>query len=82
MGSSYAREFACYASRRIDSVWFSSTHKRIFYKIKKRVTEMITLFSGGRGWIRTTEVIDDRFTVCQMPFIYNDFEKCNTEVTQ
>ena len=82
MGSSYAREFACYASRRIDSVWFESTHKRLFYKIKKRVTETITLSSGGRGWIRTTEVIDDRFTVCQAPFIYNDFEKCNTEVTQ
>ena len=43
---------------------------------------MITLSSGGRGWIRTTEVIDDRFTVCQTPFIYNDFEKCNTEITQ
>lgn len=21
---------------------------------------------GGRGWIRTTEVIDDRFTVCSL----------------
>ena len=66
VGSSYAREFACYASRRIDSVWFESTHKRIFYKIKKRVTKTITLSSGGRGWIRTTEVIDDRFTVCSL----------------
>lgn len=50
----------------LDSVWFSSTHKRLFYKIKKRVTETITLSSGGRGWIRTTEVIDDRFTVCSL----------------
>ena len=23
-------------------------------------------FSGGRGWIRTTEVTDDRFTVCSL----------------
>ena len=33
-------------------VWFESTHKRLFYKIKKRVTETITLFFGGRGWAR------------------------------
>ena len=65
-GRGWAREFACYASRRIDSVWLESTHKRIFYKIKKRVTKTITLSSGGRGWIRTTEVIDDRFTVCSL----------------
>ena len=51
-GRGWSREFACYASRRIDSVWFESTHKRIFYKIKKRVTETITLSSGGRGWAR------------------------------
>ena len=24
------------------------------------------LFSGGRGWIRTTEVVDGRFTVCSL----------------
>ena len=24
------------------------------------------VFSGGRGWIRTTEVTDDRFTVCSL----------------
>ena len=52
MGSSYARESACYASRRIDSVWFESTHERLSYKIKKRVTETITLSFGGRGWAR------------------------------
>ena len=51
-GRWWTRKFACFASRRIDSVWFSSTRKRIFYKIKKRVTEMITLSSGGRGWAR------------------------------
>lgn len=54
-------------------------------KIKKAFkTALFSGFKGfgGRGWIRTTEVIDDRFTVCQTPFIYNDFEKCNTEVTQ
>ena len=32
VGSSYAREFACFASRRIDSVWFSSTHKNFLIK--------------------------------------------------
>ena len=33
-------------------MWFSSTHERFSYKIKKRVTETITLSSGGRGWAR------------------------------
>ena len=26
----------------------------------------LTVFSGGWGWIRTTEVVDNRFTVCPL----------------
>lgn len=28
---------------------------------------------GGSGWIRTTEVVDNRFTVCKKSFIINGF---------
>ena len=35
--------------------------------IKAKSTPFGVLFStGGRWWIRTTEVIDDRFTVCSL----------------
>ena len=65
VGSSFAREFACYASRRIYIVWFSSTPSFVLCK-RKKSNQTITLLAGGRGWIRTTEVIDDRFTVCSL----------------
>ena len=65
MGSSFAREFACCASRRIYIVWFSSTPSFVLFK-RKKSNQTITLLAGGRGWIRTTEVIDDRFTVCSL----------------
>ena len=65
MGSSFAREFACCASRRIYIVWFSSTPSFVLCK-RKKSNQTITLLAGGRGWIRTTEVIDDRFTVCSL----------------
>ena len=35
------------------------------YKNKRRDTHRISHF-GGKGWIRTTEVADDRFTVCSL----------------
>ena len=65
MGSSFAREFACCASRRIYIVWFESTLSFVLCK-RKKSNQTITLLAGGRGWIRTTEVIDDRFTVCSL----------------
>ena len=42
---------------------------------KKKALQM-KCFYGGRWWIRTTEVIDDRFTVCSLwplgkPSIFN-----------
>ena len=33
---------------------------------KKRTTSTVVLFSGGRGWIRTTESGAGRFTVCSL----------------
>ncbi len=35
-------------------------------KIKKRRDELRISHFGGKGWIRTTEVADDRFTVCSL----------------
>ena len=55
MGSSFAREFACCASRRIYIVWFESTLSFVLCK-RKKSNQTITLLAGGRGWIRTTEV--------------------------
>ena len=33
---------------------------------KEKETTIASPFLGGRGWIRTTEVADDRFTVCSL----------------
>ena len=35
-------------------------------KTKKTNARCISLFGGGQGWIRTTEVSDGRFTVCSL----------------
>ena len=35
--------------------------KPLFCRVDKREA-----FHGGRGWIRTTEVVDNRFTVCPL----------------
>ena len=35
-------------------------------KEKNKSTEYSMLLFGGRGWIRTTEVTDNRFTVCPL----------------
>ena len=40
--------------------------RTLFYTKRKKSNQTITLLAGGRGWIRTTEVIDDRFTVCSL----------------
>ena len=32
----------------------------------KRKSTIFGAFLGGRGWIRTTEVTDNRFTVCSL----------------
>ena len=42
----------------------------------KETSVWMSLYFGGRWWIRTTEVIDDRFTVCSLwplgkPSIFN-----------
>ncbi len=41
-----------------------------FIDIKKNQTPLFDFrirgFGGGRGWIRTTEVADGRFTVCSL----------------
>ena len=47
-----------------------SSAKQIYSVCKTDLTEKSTavavLFSGGSGWIRTTEVSDNRFTVCPL----------------
>ena len=35
-------------------------------KDKRKGDTRASPFLGGRGWIRTTEVADDRFTVCSL----------------
>ena len=34
--------------------------------MEKALSVKLSAFSGGRGWIRTTEVVDNRFTVCPL----------------
>ena len=41
-------------------------HKiKVLCKIKGEI-HIVSLTFGGKGWIRTTEVADDRFTVCSL----------------
>ncbi len=35
-------------------------------RVKQKRAQICTLFFGGRWWIRTTEVVDNRFTVCPL----------------
>ena len=35
-------------------------------RVKQKRVQVCTLFFGGRWWIRTTEVVDNRFTVCPL----------------
>ena len=35
-------------------------------RVKQKRVQICTLFFGGRWWIRTTEVVDNRFTVCPL----------------
>ena len=44
-------------------LWFESTNFRIQIEKTKSNHESDCLLFGGRGWIRTTEVVDVRFTV-------------------
>ena len=52
--------------------YFSKLYMLLFFVSENNKKAFKTaLFSGfkgfgGRGWIRTTEVIDDRFTVCSL----------------
>ena len=39
---------------------------RPFHKQKPQPNCSIEVFVGGRRWIRTTEVVDNRFTVCSL----------------
>ena len=56
---------------------------RLAHKTKKTNAKCISLFGGGQGWIRTTEVSDGRFTVCSLwplgnlPKIYMKIVKNN-----
>ena len=36
------------------------------FRTKQKRAQICTLFFGGRWWIRTTEVVDNRFTVCPL----------------
>ena len=45
----------------------SSGRKAFFvFRTKQKRAQICTLFFGGRWWIRTTEVVDNRFTVCPL----------------
>ncbi len=49
---------------RLRRVWFESTFT--LSKQNKKDTRKDIFFLGGSGWIRTTEVVDNRFTVCPL----------------
>lgn len=38
----------------------------VLYISKKKLQKLTFVSDGGREWIRTTEVSDDRFTVCSL----------------
>ena len=44
----------------------SSGRKALVFRAKQKRAQICTLFFGGRWWIRTTEVVDNRFTVCPL----------------
>ena len=44
----------------------SSGRKAFVLRTNKNRASFDTLSLGGRGWIRTTEVVDNRFTVCPL----------------
>ena len=44
----------------------SSGRKAFVFRTKQKRAQICTLFFGGRWWIRTTEVVDNRFTVCPL----------------
>ena len=55
--------------------WFGTQSVRLFSQKKQpkstllyheKSTSCDVLFRGGEGWIRTTEVTDNRFTVCSL----------------
>ena len=54
--------------------WFGTQSVRLFSKktakstpfYNEKSTSCDVLFRGGEGWIRTTEVTDNRFTVCSL----------------
>ena len=54
--------------------WFGTQSVRLFFKKQPKSTLLYhekstscdVLFRGGEGWIRTTEVTDNRFTVCSL----------------
>ena len=44
----------------------SLTRAFFVFRTKQKRVQICTLFFGGRWWIRTTEVVDNRFTVCPL----------------
>ena len=40
--------------------------KKNIFSIKQKIRKLLLSDFGGSGWIRTTEVSDNRFTVCPL----------------
>ena len=63
--------FPCWRRLMISSLLSKMTHEAAAHqrhfadKIKKQATRMLLAFGGG-SWIRTSEVSDNRFTVCPL----------------
>ena len=47
-------------------LWAAVLFESCFYEKKMRHAIRRISFLGGSGWIRTTEVVDNRFTVCPL----------------
>ncbi len=62
-------------------LWHETTEKR-WMKLKKAL--LAKCFFGGSGWIRTTEVTDNRFTVCPLWPLGNapNYKAPHTECTR
>ncbi len=56
----------CVSTYRVCKTYRKSRTRFISTKKRQISLSKSVFFSGGRGWIRTTEVTDNRFTVCPL----------------
>ena len=64
---SYAAAYFIASAISYATAYFTNPARDLFHwKEPTLVVDKCGFFSGGRRWIRTTEVVDNRFTVCPL----------------